>query len=178
MKKSMGKTLIIIGIVLAALLVLAALVYFLVPLFAGAFKKPEPVKPAESNELISVCYNSAGGMSGGVYCLDLSVDNKNPDKVILTFTNKEWHNSKTKDKVYKFTRDVFTQFAELTDADTFAAWEKSPRSEFEVLDAPTSSVTFVYADGRSYRIADWQELPDEAWTFFHQVKEMLEALTK
>ena len=154
MKKVM---IVILVVLLAALLALGALNFYVK---GHIMDGPGMVN---HSALHSVSYTAAGGMLGGHYRLELTVDENDPEKVTVELSEQEAWNTDEHVTVKTVDHDCCFAVEDIITRSDMRSWADCPPAETITLDADTTTVSICYEDGATYRFSDTQELPDGAW---------------
>lgn len=173
--KHMGKT---IFFILCGLVLLVLLVYGAVRLYAGNHATPGP-EPSVSRpdgvndraaKLQSVSYRVGGGMNGGYYEVRLSRSGK---KALLTVEERTDNQAKTKKSTRKADASAFAALEAVIEKYDLCSWSKLPPDETEVLDAPTTTLSFWYEGAEFHNVNDRQALPEDAGAAFAEYLDTL-----
>ncbi len=108
----------------------------------------------KENMLIECSYSSGGGMDGGHCYITLKKEN---GKTILTVDSQEYYGAKEINKKYKNRDVLLSEINSLVSEEDVIRMTEAPESEYEVLDAPSSSLSFTFYDadnpyGRGYTV--------------------------
>ena len=118
----------------------------------------------------SVSYDCSGGMDGGSLSMTLEL---NPEgDCTFSYSSRESWNSKEETRSYKVSREPLYRLEDIFKSCRVESWGELKRSEIEALDAPTKSIVFVY-DGKSYRLSDGYEFPEEGRGIIGDVYDIL-----
>lgn len=119
----------------------------------------------EHGELIGVNYSRGGGMLGDSTHIRLYRNKEQKPEIETGFSGQ--HNWPLVIKVYDAEEEVFPAMTELIDRDNLTVWENLPRSEEEVMDAPSTTISLYFEEAagekrkrKSCSIEDWRVVPE------------------
>lgn len=152
-------------------------------IFAGLyhklFKKNEP-KVVEENpypgQVVSFSRNSSGDMLGGHKSIELKYSADQARGVVI-YSNAECHNQDAKIEEYYVSKDIFNDITRIISEEKFYLAKDLPRSEFEVLDGATTSVTVRYDDRKSFSYNSNQELNDQVCDTCNKILALIKEAT-
>ena len=143
----------------------------------GAFVLPEELqKDLPHGKLKSVSYVSGGGMEGGTDDAELSVTEDG--MVQLKTTYSEAHMFPLLVCTYEAEEALMQEIAEWIDTYHLCAWSQLPKSEIEVLDAPTTSLIMRFDDHHTYSISDDKEIPDGGGKILGHVEQLIRSAAR
>lgn len=114
-----------------------------------------------------------GGMDGGYESISLML--QEDGTVLAKKEVSKWYDEEPVQQELVLTEAALEPFRQITAEYDIPAWVDLPMSELQVLDAPTSSLTF-YTEEDSYTFNDRQDLPAEGFNAFGKTWDALEAV--
>lgn len=111
----------------------------------------------EKTKLTGAIYSCGGGMEGESDHMELHLDDDGRVKLHREYTEGNGCDTIITDK--EVPADVLEKAAEIFDKSGMKNWGELPRSEYELLDAPTSYAQYITADG-SFSVSSSYEIPD------------------
>ncbi|MCR4951347.1 MAG: hypothetical protein K6A40_08510 [Solobacterium sp.] len=127
-------------------------------------------------KLKSISYFSGGGMEGGTDDAELSF--MEDGTVQLKTTYSEAHMFPLLVCTYEADEALMQEIAEWIDTYHLCGWSQLPKSEIEVLDAPSTSLIMRFDDHQSYTISDDRELPDGGGKILDHVEQLIRSAAR
>lgn len=121
--------------------------------------------------LSRVYYYRGGGELGDSYSVELTMEEAEdgtPD-VKVGYYNQPTHSDKARTKTVRLGSFVITGVQEIIDRYHMTEWTDLPKSEYVLLDAPTSRLTYGYSDGTVYHLDSGDEWPDGAYEAVQEI---------
>lgn len=125
-----------------------------------------------SDTVISCSYNEGGGMDGGSMRMEISI--KDDGAVWFDYYNCPYNGADEETISRKVTFDALEEIRTICKKRSVLTWGELPESELVLLDAPTTSITFIYGDNEFYSISSNKELPAKGEGIFSEIFNVLE----
>ena len=124
----------------------------------------------KNKELIRCSYSHGGGMLGDVYNITVT---KKDDKAELSINQASSHVERMVTKTYTIDSAVFDDLKQIMIDYNLIKVSKKGNSPFEVLDGPSTSISYTFADYDSFRIGDYQNLNNNDYEAIEKVKKTI-----
>lgn len=107
-------------------------------------------------EIKRCSYSHGGGMLGDVYTVTVEkIDDK---KAELIIREAPAHNERIVTKTYQIDAKVFDDLKKIMIDNNLYGVSKKGKSPYEVLDGPSTSISYTFTDYDGFRISDYQNL--------------------
>lgn len=151
-------------IVIIVIVVIAAVITVAV---TNRKNTPAPVSVPEDTEApIYVRYITSGGMDGSMYSLQFSL---HEGKAVVLKETKANLGANIMTEKKKVDAKCADSLKDIFDFYKISEWEAKPSEEL-ILDAATTSITFTFANSKTYTFSDSNKLPDSYYDAFHDVR--------
>ncbi len=160
-------------------------IWFGVMLWKLAYRYSKPVviispeyaadekRQKEEIKLETLEYSVAGGMEGGYYILTLEADRYKSSKVTAELKRKEGNGAPEKHIRKKVHRNCALVIEDILTKYNMKDWQTLPKSELEVLDAPTASLTATFLDKTSYMVSDDKVFANDDAVVFDEINKCI-----
>lgn len=131
---------------------------------------------AEEPALTRCSFQSAGGMRGGHLTMEISLQ---PDgKAKVTLDAQDHYGDPEIRRVVEVPKEKLDELAAAFCRDELFRWAESPKCAEDVLDADTVIVRFRYADRSEAELADYLDMPPDAFDAVRKVHTFLRKFFK
>ena len=133
-------------------------------------------RKARYDDLCEVRYYHGGGMEGSRYVTKVY---RNEDaKTIVSIEGSARHDILSKFMIYEVADDTIDKLNEFVKEYNMSIWDIFPESKFEVLDAPSTSLTLEFnipgqKYGESVTISYDRDMPDEAYDVLNNFMKLI-----
>lgn len=129
-----------------------------------------------ADTVVSCSYSTGGGMDGGSMNMRIYLNEK--DEVWFEYYNLPYIGAEEESVSYQIERDAIWKIRQKCSEYGVLRWGELKYSEEQLLDAPTTSVNFVYGDNEYYSVNSSRKLPKNANGFFTAFYEILNQYNK
>ena len=124
------------------------------------------------NKILTNCsYSHGGGMLGDVY--KITVKKIDDNKSQLSIEEAPSHNERIVTKTYNIDSKVFDDLKQIMNDYNLYSVSKKGKSPFEVLDGPSTSISYTFEDHDGFRISDYQNLNKKDYEAIQKVKDTI-----
>ncbi len=124
-----------------------------------------------SDTVISCSYSKGGGMDGGSMGISIRVNDKN--EVWFDYYNTPYNGAEEETASYQVSQDAIEEIRTVCKKYEVLSWGELPYSEIQLLDAPTTTISFVYGDNEYYSVNSNHECPKKGRGFFNDICNVL-----
>ena len=124
-----------------------------------------------SDTVVSCSYSTGGGMDGGSMSMRIYLNEK--DEVWFEYYNQPFVGAEEESASYQIDSTAIEQIRQKCSEYGVLGWGELELSELQLLDAPTTSVSFVYGDNEYYSVSSNYDLPEKGYGFFSAFYEIL-----
>ncbi|MBQ8763186.1 MAG: hypothetical protein IJZ07_03710 [Clostridia bacterium] len=125
-----------------------------------------------SDTVISCSYSTGGGMNGGSMSMRIFLNENN--EVWFEYYNQPFVGAEEESASYRIDNTAIEQIRQKCSEYGVLGWGELELSELQLLDAPTTSVSFVYGDNEYYSVRSDYDLPEQGYGFFSAFYKILE----
>ena len=125
-----------------------------------------------SDTVVSCSYSTGGGMDGGSMSMTIYLDDKN--KVMFEYYNQPYAGAEEEFFSFQIPYEAVEQIRLKCKEFGVLNWGKLEYSEAVILDAPTTTVNFIYGDNEYCSVNSNFELPKNSAGFFSAFYEILD----
>lgn len=125
-----------------------------------------------SDTVISCSYSEGGGMDGGSLYMQISI--KDNGEVWFEYSNRPYNGAEEEEISRKLPFEALEEIRAICKKIGVLTWGELPEGELMILDAPTTSISFVYGDNEFYSVNSNKELPQKGRGLFSEICETLE----
>ena len=125
-----------------------------------------------SDTVISCSYSTGGGMNGGSMSMRIFLNENN--EVWFEYYNQPFVGAEEESASYQIDNTAIEQIRQKCSEYGVLGWGELELSELQLLDAPTTSVSFTYGDNEYYSVNSNRELPKNSAGFFTAFYEILD----
>lgn len=117
-----------------------------------------------ADTVISCSYSTGGGMDGGSMNMRIYLNEKN--EVWFEYYNQPYVGADEESVSFQIEDDAILKIRQKCSEYGVLGWGELKYSEEQLLDAPTTSVSFVYGDNEYYSVSSIYDLPRKGTGFF------------
>ena len=125
-----------------------------------------------ADTVISCSYSTGGGMDGGSMNMRIYLNDKN--EVWFEYYNQPYVGADEESASFQIEDDAILKIRQKCSEYGVLGWGELKYSEEQLLDAPTTSVSFTYGDNEYYSVNSSRELPKNSDGFFSAFYEILD----
>ncbi len=125
-----------------------------------------------ADTVISCSYSTGGGMDGGSMSMRIYLNEKN--EVWFEYYNQPYIGAEEESASFQIEDDAILKIRQKCSEYGVLGWGELKYSEEQLLDAPTTSVSFTYGDNEYYSVNSSRELPKNSDGFFTAFYEILD----
>lgn len=125
-----------------------------------------------SDTVSSCSYSTGGGMDGGSMSMRIFLNENN--EVWFEYYNQPFVGAEEESASYRVDNIAIERIRQKCSEYGVLGWGELELSELQLLDAPTTSVSFVYGDNEYYSVRSDYDLPEQGYGFFSAFHEILE----
>ena len=125
-----------------------------------------------SDTVISCSYSTGGGMNGGSMSMRIFL-NENND-VWFEYYNQPYIGAEEESASFQIDAEALEKIRRKCKEFGVLKWGELRPSELQLLDAPTTSVSFTYGDNEHYSVRSDYDLPEQGYGFFSAFYKILE----
>lgn len=129
-----------------------------------------------SDTVISCSYSTGGGMDGGSMSMRILLNENN--EVWFEYYNQPFVGAEEESASYRVDNTAIEQIRQKCSEYGVLGWGELKYSEEQLLDAPTTSVSFTYGDNEYYSVNSSCDLPEKGYGFFSAFYEILNQYNK
>ena len=129
-----------------------------------------------SDTVISCSYSTGGGMEGGSMSMRIFLNENN--EVWFEYYNQPFVGAEEESASYRIDNTAIEQIRQKCSEYGVLGWGELKYSEEQLLDAPTTSVSFAYGDNEYYSVNSSYDLPEKGYGFFSAFYEILNQYNK
>lgn len=129
-----------------------------------------------SDTVISCSYSTGGGMNGGSMSMRIFLDENN--EVWFEYYNQPFVGAEEESASYRINNTAIEKIRQKCSEYGVLGWGELELSELQLLDAPTTSVSFTYGDNEYYSVNSSYDLPEKGYGFFSAFYEILNQYNK
>lgn len=161
---------IVIAIVVGALVVVGAVGMWY---YKTKFYVPDKGRMERdlSDTVVSCSYSVSGGMEGGSTCITVSLNDKG--EVWYNYSDTPYNGAETETVSRQVSGEVIEKIRKLCREYGVLSWGELPYSDLQLLDAPVTTITFIYGDNEHYSVNSDRELPKKGEKLFSEIYEIL-----
>ncbi len=125
-----------------------------------------------ADTVISCSYSTGGGMDGSSMSMRIYLNEKN--EVWFEYYNQPYVGADEESASFQIEDDAILKIRQKCSEYGVLGWGELKYSEEQLLDAPTTSVSFTYGDNEYYSVNSSRELPKNSDGFFSAFYEILD----
>jgi hypothetical protein len=125
-----------------------------------------------SDTVVSCSYSTGGGMDGGSMNMRIYLNEKN--EVWFEYYNQPYIGAEEESASFQIDAEALEKIRRKCKEFGVLKWGELRPSELQLLDAPTTSVSFTYGDNEYYSVNSSRELPKNSAGFFSAFYEILD----
>ena len=129
-----------------------------------------------NKELVKCSYSHGGGMLGDVYVI--TVKKIDDNKSQLSIEESPSHNERIVTTMYDVDSEVFADLKQIMSDYNLYSVSKKGKSPFEVLDGPSTSISYTFEDYDGFRISDYQNLNKKDYEAIQKVRDTILSYAK
>ena len=129
-----------------------------------------------SDTVISCSYSTGGGMEGGSMNMRIYLNEKS--EVWFEYYNQPFVGAEEESASYQIDNTAIEQIRQKCSEYGVLGWGELKYSEEQLLDAPTTSVSFAYGNNEYYSVNSNYDLPEKGYGFFSAFYEILNQYNK
>lgn len=129
-----------------------------------------------SDTVISCSYSTGGGMEGGSMNMRIYLNEKS--EVWFEYYNQPFVGAEEESASYRVDNTAIEQIRQKCSEYGVLGWGELKYSEEQLLDAPTTSVSFAYGNNEYYSVNSNYDLPEKGYGFFSAFYEILNQYNK
>lgn len=122
--------------------------------------------------VISCSYSTGGGMDGGSMNMRIYLNGKN--EVWFEYYNQPYVGADEESASFQIEDEAILKIRQKCSEYGVLGWGELKYSDEQLLDAPTTSVSFTYGDNEYYSVNSSRELPKNSDGFFSAFYEILD----
>lgn len=124
-----------------------------------------------SDTVVSCSYSTGGGMDGGSMNMRIYLNGKN--EVWFEYYNQPYVGADEESASFQIEDDAILKIRQKCSEYGVLGWGELKYSEEQLLDAPTTSVSFAYGDNEYYSVSSIYDIPRKGSGFFTAFYEIL-----
>ena len=120
-----------------------------------------------AHTITSCSYSTGGGMEGGSMSLTISI--KENGEVWLDYYNCPFIGADEEIISHQVPQEAIEEIQVACSERKVFTWGDLPYSDMQILDAPTTTISFVYGDNEYYSVNSNRDLPKKGEGFFAEI---------
>ena len=125
-----------------------------------------------SDTITSCSYSTGGGMEGGSERLTISINEKG--EVWFSYYNLPCNGAEEEKISHPVPQEAIEEIRKACRERKVLTWGELPYSEMQLLDAPTTTISFSYGDYEIYSVSSDRDLPKKGQGFFTEIYTIME----
>ena len=124
-----------------------------------------------ADTVVSCSYSTGGGMDGGSMNMRIYLNEKN--EVWFEYYNLPYIGAEEESASFQIEDDAILKIRQKCSEYDVLRWGELKYSELQLLDAPTTAISFTYGDNEYYSVNSNRELPENSEDFFSAFYEII-----